>query len=302
MITKSGASVADVFSIAGTLTMATPSKVAPLPPIPAAVTAYWLFAAGRDNPGDVAQAKALLAQTRAAIPSYETARQSALFRLATLTGHPPSQVPEAAAACTTAPEVARPLPVGDGAALLGRRPDIREAWNALAATSARLGVAQADLFPTVSLGASVGSTAVNTSLASPTAFRWSAGPLISWSFPNLTAAAAEVRQAKASDEAAFASYQGVILGALQDTETALTTYARELDRRQALREARDQNREAARIVQVRYAAGRDAFLALLDAQTRLAASEADLAASEAAVAGDQIAVFKALGGGWETAR
>jgi len=256
--------------------------------------------AGRDSPSTLAQARALVAQSEAAIPGFESARQSALFRLATLVGVPPAQAPETAKACATAPAVNALLPIGDGAALLGRRPDVREAQSRLAAASARVGVARADLLPRIVLGASGGATGPDRDeLGAASTVRWSAGPLITWSFPNLMAVGARVRQAKASDRAAFAAYEGTILAALEETESALAAYAGELDRRASLREARDQSLEAARIVKLRYDSGREGFLAVLDAQRVLASAEAALAASDAAVTTGQIRVFKALGGGWE---
>ncbi len=256
--------------------------------------------AGRDSPSTLAQARALVAQSEAAIPVFETARLSALFRLTTLLGVTPAQAPEAAKACKTAPSLKTVIPIGDGAELLARRPDVREAQSRLAATSARIGLARADLLPRIIFGASGGATSPQSGgLGSDAAVRWSAGPLVTWSFPNLLGVAARVRQAKASDRAAFGAYQGTILTALQETETAFAAYAGELDRRAFLREALDQNREAARIVQLRYNAGREGFLSVLDAQRSLAGAQAALAASEAAVTTDQILVFKALGGGWE---
>ncbi len=259
-------------------------------------------AAGRDSPLDAARARSQVETTRASLPAFAASRRSALFRLAVLTGKPPTEADPRAAACTAPPLLARPLPAGDGAALLKRRPDIREADRNLAAATARIGVATADLYPQISLGGSVTGQGVTPGAAvSNQGFGFSLGPLISWSFPNIFAARARIRQAEASAEASLASFDGTVLAALQDTETALSDYAGIIDRNNALRAARDQSAEAARIVRLRYSAGAENFLAVLDAERTLATADAALADSDAALTTSQIAVFKALGGGWAAA-
>ncbi len=191
------------------------------------------------------------------------------------------------------------MPVGDGASLLRRRPDVREAERRLAAATARIGVATAELYPTVTLGGSVGSTAPRLEARCAPAFRWSFGPLIQWSFPNLLAAEARLGQARASAAAALASFRGTWLSALRDTETALTRYARDLDRLDDLRRARDQSARAETAADQRFSAGYASSLDLLDAQRTLVAAETALAQQQAQVAADQITLFLALGGGWE---
>jgi outer membrane protein TolC len=197
----------------------------------------------------------------------------------------------------------QPIPVGDGAALLARRPDIRRAERDLAAAGSRVGVARADLFPTVTLGGSIGSTAIELGdLGSSPSMRFNIGPLIAWSFPNMLAAQARLERARAGRDGALARFDQVVLLALQETETTLSVYANELDRRATLLGARNESAEAARLARRRFQEGVDSFLLELDAERRLAEAEARLAESEAAVANSQIAVFKALGGGWEHAR
>src|SRR5207302_3511647 len=118
---------------------------------------------------------------RAEIPLLEAERQGALLRLATLTGRTPRELPAQAAARTSTLRLERPIPVGDGAALLARRPDVRAAERRLAAATARIGVATADLYPRISLGGSFGSTA--SKLGDPVTggpVRWLLGSLLSW--------------------------------------------------------------------------------------------------------------------------
>lgn len=261
-----------------------------------------LFEGGRATALDTNQAGSQLEQTRAAIPTLEAQRQIALFRLATLTGRPPAEFPAAVAACEAAPALASPIPVGDGASLLARRPDIRRAERDLAAATARVGVATASLYPSISIGGSAGTTASSPGdLFSGDSFRFSIGPLISWSFPDIFAARQRVRQAEASADAALAAFDGVWLNALRETESALTNYARELDRAAALTRARVRSAEAARIARLRYEAGRESFQIVLDAERVLAQTEAALAQSEAQRSTYLISLFLALGGGWQDA-
>lgn len=258
------------------------------------------FEGGRGTAIETGQAGALLEQVRATLPTLEAQRQTALFRLSVMTGRPPAEFPREVAACETPPALARPIPIGDGATLLRRRPDIRQAERELAAATARVGVAVANLYPRISLGSSAGSSATSLGgLASSDSFRFSVGPLISFSLTNLVVGRARIAQAEASAEGALANFEGTWLRALQDTESALTRYARELDRRAALRRGRAEAAEAARIARLRYQAGRDPFQIVLDAERSLATIDAELARSEAQLSDNLVSLFLALGGGWQ---
>ena len=257
-----------------------------------------LFEGGRGTALDTGQAGAQLEQVRATLPTLEAQRTGALFRLAVLTGRPPANFPAQVANCRRPPQLSRPLPVGDGASLLSRRPDIRQAERELAAATARVGVATADLYPKVTLGGSVGSSAIGLG-AIGDGFRFNIGPLISWSFPNMEVARARLGQARATADAALANFDGTWLRALEETEGGLTRYARELERRDSLRRARAQAAEAARIARLRYQAGRDPFQIVLDAERSLSNIEAELARSEAQLSDYLVSVFLALGGGWQ---
>jgi outer membrane protein TolC len=192
--------------------------------------------------------------------------------------------------------------VGDGAALLKRRPDIREAERTLASQTARIGVATADYFPTVNLGGSVSSSAGAVGqLFSAATTAFSGGPLVTWTFPNITLAHAHVAETRAQAEGALASFDSVVLQALKETEQALSTYAAELDHRGALALARQHAAQALRLAQIQYQAGSASFLDLLTAQQALVTADQALAASDQAISADQVAVFQALGGGWEQA-
>ena len=261
-----------------------------------------LFTAGRGTRRDVQRADVLLAQTQAAIPGFEAERRASLYALSVLTGLPPEQVDRDAKACLVPPRVKDVLPVGDGAALIARRPDVRAAERTLAADTARVGVAIADLYPKIQLLGSIGLNSTKGSqLFKGTSVNYSVGPLISWSFPNQTVGRARVRQARAGAEASLATFDGKVLTALQETEQALARYAGALDRNVALRRAEEQSSAAAKLSQLRFDYGADSFLLLIEAERDRADARAARAQSDAAVADAQISLFKALGGGWEDA-
>lgn len=248
---------------------------------------------------DVSRIATLRQQRAADIPAIEADRQAAIFRLGTLTGRPPADLPAIATERSVGLEVTQPIPVGDGQALLARRPDVRAAERRLAADTARIGVATADLYPHISLGGSIGSTGPNIGdVFSGGPLRWLLGPLISWAFPNQEGPRARIAAAKADTQASLATFDGTVLRALEETETALSTYARALDRRAALKAARDEAAKAAAITRAQQVEGVVDSLVWLDAARTFAETEAALAEQDARVADAQIDVFRALGGGW----
>jgi multidrug efflux system outer membrane protein len=257
------------------------------------------FQAGRTSRLDVVRVSALRDQQRARIPELEAQLDAAAFRLATLTGRTPAERP-----VTGTPEgllqLSQPIPVGDGRALLARRPDVREAERRLASSTARIGVATADLYPNINLGGSVAATATGlASLFSGGAVGWLLGPLISWSFPNQEAVRARIAGAEAQAQADLARFDKAVLTALEETETALSRYANEIERRAALQSAREEAEAAARITRAQLREGRADSLAVLDAERTLAETEADLAEADARLINAQIDLFRALGGGWQ---
>lgn len=250
---------------------------------------------------DTARIATLRDQRRADIPGLAAERQGALLRLATLTGRTPRELPAEAAARTSTLRLQQVIPVGNGAALLARRPDVRAAERRLAAATARIGVATADLYPRITLGGSVGSAGAgfgNMFGANP--LTWLVGPLISWT-ANRSAARARVAEARADTQAALATFDGTVLEALKETETALSSYQQALNRRDALLSARDQADKAAQITRARQREGDISSLELLDAERTAAESEAALAEADANIARAQIDLFRALGGGWDPA-
>lgn len=253
---------------------------------------------GRGTAFDTTRARAAMEQSEALVPALVAARQAALYQLAALTGKPPADYPRTVERCAVLPAIVGPLPVGDGAALLRRRPDIRAAERRLAAATARVGVATAALYPQISIGGSIGYTGPLSALGEHQDFNFSLGPLLSWSFPNRRIARAQIAQAGANADAALATFDGTVLGALRDVETALSAFARGRDQVAALRRARDSAAVATAQANKLFRFGRGDFLSLLSAQATLANAEVTLAAAQASLADAQAQLFLSLGGGW----
>lgn len=258
------------------------------------------FERGLNQKLDVIRLSQLRDQQAAALPSLQASRDAALFRLATLTGRTPQDLPEAARQRTTTPDVTQPIPVGDGRTLLARRPDVKAAERRLAGDTARVGVATADLYPRITLGGSIGTTALgNTAVFGGGPLRWLLGPLISWAFPNQEAIRARIGGAKADAKADLATFDGTVLRALEETETALSAYRNALLRKASLASARDAAERAAKVSLARQSRGQIDALGALDAQRTLAQAEAEYAAATRDVAFAQVNLFRALGGTWQ---
>jgi NodT family efflux transporter outer membrane factor (OMF) lipoprotein len=257
------------------------------------------YAAGANSEYDVTRSQALVAQVRSSIPELKGERRAALFELTALLGRTPAEAPSDLEACHTPPRVTALIPVGDGSTLIKRRPDVHQAERRLAAATAEIGVVTADLYPTIRLVGLYGGAAseinqLNTNIG----LTWGVGPTISWSFPNMAGPRARVRQAKAEQVAALASFDEVVLTALKEIEQALAYYSAALDNRQSLGEARDKVQAAYGMAHDQFLAGSISSLDLLTTEQLLVSVDAAVAASDAALIQDQIAVFKALGGGW----
>lgn len=257
-----------------------------------------LLEAGRVPQLDFTRSAGLVEQLKAELPALEAERSNAFYRLAALLGRPPSQYPRSVVSCAEAPHVRQRLPVGDAAALLRRRPDVREAERGLAAATARIGVATADLYPRITFGVSTGSTGALTDLLTSPTNRYGGGLTIHWQ-ANRSIVRARIAAASATAALALARFDGVVLVSLRDTESALTTYSRDLERDDDLSAAQAHAREAEQEADRLYAGGKIDYLPLLDAQRTLALADSALAASHARLAFDQITVFLALGGGWK---
>jgi NodT family efflux transporter outer membrane factor (OMF) lipoprotein len=257
--------------------------------------------AGANSDYDVTRAQALVAQVRSNIPDLEGQRRAALFDLSAVLGRTPNEAPKDLEACVAPPRLVALIPVGDGSALIKRRPDVRQAERRLAAATAEIGVATADLYPSIRLVGLYGGAASQLSDLDTNIGRWwGVGPSISWSFPNMAGPRARVRQAKAAQAGALASFDSVVLTALKETEQALALYSAALDTRQSLGDAQNKVHTAFDMAHDQFLAGSLSSLDLLTTEQSLVAADAAVASSDAAMVRDQIAVFKALGGGWRS--
>ncbi|MBX8543778.1 TolC family protein [Pseudomonas cichorii] len=254
--------------------------------------------AGRGDETQVTRSQTQFKSLRAELPRYQALRQAGLFRLSMLLAKPVEQLPAGVSTCNELPHIAQVMPVGDGAALLKRRPDVRQAERHLAMATAQIGVATGELYPDISIGATVGSVGILENLGKPAANRWGFGPLLNWTVPS-NGSRARIHQAEASTQAALARFDGVVLNAIRETQTGLAQYTALLDRRDALKEAEQSAQEAAEQTHRFYKAGRASFLADLQATRTYTDVRAQMAAANTQVAMGQIDLFLALGGGWE---
>lgn len=257
--------------------------------------------AGRGDETQVTRSETQFKSLRAELPRYEASRQAGLFRLSMLLAKPLDQLPPGVASCNELPHIAQVMPVGDGAALLKRRPDVRQAERRLAAATAEIGVATGELYPDISIGASVGTVGLLENLGKPSANRWGFGPLLNWTVPS-NGSRARIHQAEAGTKAALARFDGVVLNAIRETQTGLAQYSALLQRRDALEDAAQSAEQAAEQTHRFFQAGRASFLADLQATRTYTDVRAQLAAANTQVAMGQIDLFLALGGGWESSR
>ena len=253
--------------------------------------------AGRGDETQVTRTETQFKSLRAELPRYQAMREAGLYTLSMLLAKPVEQLPAGTAQCAELPHIAQLVPVGDGAALLKRRPDIRQAERSLAAATASIGVATGQLYPDISIGAQVGTIGILDNLGKPATNRWGFGPLLTWTVPT-NGSRARIREAEASTQAALAHFDGVVLNAIRETQTSLAQYSALLDRRDALAEAERSAQLAADQTHRFFTAGRESFLADLQATRTYTDMRAQLAAANTQVAMGQIGLFLALGGGW----
>ncbi len=255
---------------------------------------------GRGTELDVASAAARLAATEATIPPLVAEERIAANRLAVLLGERPGALDAELGFREIAPHLTT-IAVDSPAALLQRRPDIRAAERDLAAATARIGVAKADLFPRLSLSGFIGFVAGDADeLGESTSRAWSISPALSWiGFDRGTYARVLVAEARAS--ATLAAYELTVLRALEETENAFVTYGSHRQRLGAVVEQATASRTAAELARIQYREGALDFLRLLDAERTLLQAEDAVAAAETDLNSSVVLIYKALGGGWEAA-
>jgi multidrug efflux system outer membrane protein len=257
--------------------------------------------AGVGNELDVLRADARLAATQASLPQLQAQQTRATNRIATLLGQRADKL-SVDLTPRELPAITKALPIGDPTELLRRRPDILAAERQLAAATANVGVATADLFPRVSLSGFLGFIAGRGSqIGSSAAQAWGVAPSITWAAFDMGSVRARLRGAEADAEGALASYEQQVLLALEESENAFSDYARAQERLLALLRQSGASRAAAEQAAIRYREGTVDFLVLLDAERERLAAEDAQAQAEVEVYRGVVGLYKALGGGWQLA-
>ena len=259
------------------------------------------FEAGFVGALDLANANAQVSTTEAQIPVLESSARAAVYSLGVLLGREPAALAQDLLREGQIPATPPEIPVGLPSDLVRRRPDIRRAEAQLHAATARIGVATADLFPKFSLTGSFGFSSNDLTQVGnlATSKFWSYSPSVTW--PILAGGRIywNIKVQDALAEQSLAAYQKTVLTALKEVETALVAYAKEQEHRKSLSEAAAYNRRAADVAMKLYLVGKTDFLNVLTAQRSLYTSEDALVQSIRTVDTNLIALYKALGGGWE---
>jgi multidrug efflux system outer membrane protein len=256
--------------------------------------------AGRGNELDTSRAEAQWSTTRASIPALEASIATTIYRLSVLTGRQPTALSTQLVAPSALPTSPALTSIGTPEQLLRRRPDVRIAERQLAGATARIGVAVGDLFPKVTLTGNFGYLAPTFGAIGAGENRfYSVGPSISWAAFDLGRVRARISSARAETDAALANYQGAVLSALEDTEGALISNARARARSEALKVAAAHSDKAADLARQRFAGGLVDYLEVLDAERTALSAELVHSPSRTDAATSLVAVYKALGGGWD---
>lgn len=246
------------------------------------------------------QARSNLESTRSRLPSLRTAVNEAKNRLAVLLGEQPGAVHKELAQHRPVPMVPPEVPVGAPADVLRRRPDVRRAERELAAQSARVGMATAELYPKISLNGSIGYSALSTGdLLTAGSRTFGYGPRITLPIFSAGSIRAGIEAQSALQEQALIQYESAVLAALEEVENVLTAYAQEQVRRDSLRNASQAAKTAAELAEYQYRAGLIDFTTLLDTQRSLLSAQDELAQSSGVVTSHLVRLYKALGGGWQ---
>lgn len=250
---------------------------------------------------EVTQAQSQAATTQAQLPNYETVVKQSIHALSVLLGKEPGALAIRLDQQGAIPAVAANVIVTDlPSELLQRRPDIRRAERQLAVANASVGVATAELYPKINLAAFIGLQNTTITDFTPIGKSWSAAssltmPIFNWGKLN-----ANIKSKKAQFEQAFLTYQSTVLSAFQEVEDALIAYTKEQERHKALAQAVAANQMAVQLANERYQKGLTAFLDVLESQKALYQAQSDLVSSESQLSSNLVALYKSLGGGWQT--
>ena len=258
------------------------------------------FNAGLASDLDVARAEAQLNSTASQVPTLESLMKQSAYSLDLLLGLSPGALWKELESEVAIPNLPAEVLVGLPSDLLRRRPDIRIAERQLAAATAQIGSVVADLFPKFSLTGAAGLQSISASdwLTAGSRY-WSIGPTIRWPIFDAGRIRANIEIRNAQQEQAVNQYEQTVLAALGDVEKSLVNYAQEQVRYRTLSDAVAANRRAVQMAQELYIRGLNDYLNVLDTQRALYITETEMAQSEATMASNLVALYKALGGGWQ---
>ncbi len=255
---------------------------------------------GETSHFDLTRAQSEYELTRARIPNLNADLKASIYSLSVLLGQPPEFLLDEMNAIKPLPTPPDIVPMGLRSDILRKRPDIRAAERELAASISDIGTETAELFPKFFLTGDIGSQArLFGDLFSGGTGIWSLASALQWSVFEGGAIRARIEQEEAESDAALAEYEKSILEALRDAETALIRYGEELETRKRLAQGVQSLKQSSVLAKELYSAGEQDYLAVVDAERQLIASEDDLIISETASITKLIALYTALGGGWE---
>lgn len=250
---------------------------------------------------DVERILTQVENTRGTLIPLDAQITESLDQLATLTGREPGSLDAELAAPAPLPALPQTIAVGDPAALLRQRPDIRAAEWRLVSTNAQIGEHEADWFPKLTLLGDLGFTAADPGhLLRSDNFTWIGAPLLQWNALDFGRTKAKVAQAKAGFDEAAANYESTVLGALRDANVALSRYGHQRDNVVSLRNVEASATRAATLTRQRYRAGTSSALDWLDAERTRFSAQQNRIAGDADLIKDYVALQKSLGLGWQS--
>ncbi len=259
----------------------------------------WRHEAGLTTQLDEDQAKQSLEQVRAQVPTLRSSLEQAKYRLAVLLGQPPGSLKALLTEQKPVPGTPAEVAVGVPADLLRRRPDVRSAERQLAAQTAQIGVAKAELYPSFSLVGTLGLESLEyANLYSASARAAQGLAKAAWTLFDGGSIRQNIKLQTAKQEEALSYYESTVLTALKDVESALVEYANEQARRDSLTAAAKAGLSAFELARFQYSSGLVSFQTVLDTQQSLLSTQDQLAVSQAKVTSNLISLYKALGGGW----
>ena len=248
---------------------------------------------------DVAQAQSQADTTEAQIPGYEVQIDQSIHAISVLLGREPGALVIRLQNNSPVPKINTAVFADLPSELLKRRPDIRRAERQLAMANASVGVATAELYPKVNLAAFIGLQNMSIKDFTPIGKSWSTASTLTMPIFNWGKLNANIRSKKSQYEQSFLSYKSSVLNAFKEVEDALVAVRKEQVRYQSLEKAAEANRLALTLAEERYEKGLTGFIDVLQSQQSLYQTETDLADSTAKVSSNQVALYKALGGGWQ---